>query len=384
MKRSPQAPAIPASPERRRFLEVSGRYGFTTAVLCSSAGTLWSDRAVAQTGADEDKLANAAKHRMILATEYRLGSFVSYPIMQEAFKENVQKLSKGAIYVKLFPAGQLGVGASLAQKVQGGTVNAGALSLSNFSSFAPAVDLINIPYWCGENQRFANLVTSQAWSDEITPKVNAKNYKPLFYYTVDPRTVAVRRGFGKLIRTPDDMKGVKMRIPPSKLLGQFYRLAGANPTIVAWGETPTALRQGVADALDPAIGALYTFGFLDILESITQVESVPDAQMFACNLGWFNSLPKDIQRQFEAGAEQTQVAAFAQIANARALSIAEFTKAGCKFHTLSADEKKRWVDACGAQRREWDDIKKELAGSVATFDKLQTAATTKGRITVTA
>ena len=74
------------------------------------------------------------------------------------------------------------------------------VSLSNFSPYAPAVDLINIPYWCGENQRYANLVTSKAWADEITPKVNAKDYKPLFYYTVDPRTIAVRKGFGRIVQ----------------------------------------------------------------------------------------------------------------------------------------------------------------------------------------
>jgi len=369
-------------PERRRFLKISARYGFTTAVLAATGGYLWSDTAVAQTAADEDDRARKAQHRMILATEYKLGAYVSYPIMQEAFKDNVQNLSKGALYVKLFPAGQLGVGASLAQKVQGGTVNAGGLSLSNFSSYAPAVDLINIPFWCGDNQRYANLVTSQAWADEITPKVNAKNYKPLFYYTVDPRTIAVRRGFGRIVRSPDDMKGVKMRIPPSKLLGRFYQLAGANPTIVAWGETPTALKQGVADALDPAIGALYTFGFLDIVESITTVESVSDAQMFASNLAWFNSLPKDMQRKFEEAAELTQVQSFAQIAKARDLSVQEFTKVGCKFYNPTADEKKRWVDACGEQRKEWDDIKKELAGSLDTFEKLKKAANTKGKVTV--
>jgi len=372
----------PASPARRRFMEVSARYGFTTAVLAVTGGYLWSDTAVAQTAADEESRARNAQHRMILATEYKLGSFVSYPIMQEAFKENAQNLSKGALYVKLFPAGQLGVGGSLAQKVQGGTVNAGGLSLSNFSAYAPAVDLINIPYWCGENQRYANLVTSKAWSDEITPKVNAKNYKPLFYYTVDPRTIAVRRGFGRIVRTPDDMKGVKMRIPPSKLLGRFYQLAGANPTIVAWGETPTALKQGVADALDPAIGALYTFGFIDILEAITTVESVPDAQMFACNLPWFNGLPKDVQRKFEEAAELTQAQSFAQIIKARDLSVQEFTKVGCKFYAPTADEKKRWVDACGEQRKEWDDIKKDLAGSLETFEKLKKAANTKGKLTV--
>ncbi len=300
MSRSLSQPDIAlASPQRRRFLQVAERYGFTTAVLASSGGFLWSDSAVAQTADDESAKQKAAKHNMIFATEYKLDSFKTYPIMQEAFKENLQNATKGALYVRLHPAGQLGVGAALGQKVQGGTVQGGGLSLSNFSPFAPIVDVINIPFWCGENQRFANLVTSKIWADEINPKVNAKNFKPMFYYTVDPRTIAARKGLGKIIKTPDDMRGVKMRIPPSKLLGKFYQLAGANPTIVAWGETPTALKQGVADALDPAIGALYTFGFIDILESITAVSSVPDAQMFACNLPWFQSLPKEMQTQFD-------------------------------------------------------------------------------------
>ena len=87
------------------------------------------------------------------------------------------------------------------------------MSLSNFSPFTPIVDLINIPFWCGENQQFANLVTSAAWNNEITPKVTVKGYKPMFYFTVDPRTVAARKGFGKIVKTPDDMRGMKMRVP---------------------------------------------------------------------------------------------------------------------------------------------------------------------------
>ena len=370
------------SPQRRRFLEVAGRYGFSTAVLATSGGFLWSDTAVAQTAAEEDARQKAAKYTMIFATEYKLEAYKTYPIMQEAFKENLQNATKGALYVRLHPAGQLGVGAALAQKVQGGTVQGGALSLSNFSPFAPVVDVINIPFWCGENQRFANLVTSKAWADEITPKVNAKNYKPMYYYTVDPRTIAARKGLGKLIKSPDDMRGIKMRIPPSKLLGKFYQLAGANPTIVPWGETPTALKQGVADALDPAIGALYTFGFIDILESITAVASVPDAQMFACNLQWYNGLPKELQSKFEEASEMTQAASFAQIPKARQASIDAMSKVGVKFYKPSGAEMKRWADACGEQRAEWNEHKIELAGSVANFDKLKAAANTKGRYTV--
>lgn len=370
------------SPARRRFLAVAVRYGFTTAVLAATGGYLWSEPEVARAAQDEAAKQKAARFIMIFATEYKLGAYETYPIMQEAFKENVEQATKGAVYVKLHPAGQLGVGAALGQKIQGGTVQGGAISLSNFSPFAPVVDVVNIPFWCGENQKFANLVTSTAWADEVNPRVAAKNYRPMFYYTVDPRTVAVRRGFGKIVKTPEDMRGVKMRIPPSKLLGRFYQLAGANPTIVPWGETPTALKQGVADGLDPAIGALYTFGFIDILEAITIVNSVPDAQMFACNLQWFNALPKDLQVKLDEAAERTQAASFAQIPVCRKNAMDAMGKAGVKFYKPSAPEMKQWVEACGEQRPEWNEFKKELAGSIDVFEKLKTAANTQGKFTV--
>jgi TRAP-type C4-dicarboxylate transport system substrate-binding protein len=371
-----------AMPERRRFFEVSGRYGFTTAVLALTGGYLWSDAELAYAADDEAAREKAAKHVMIFATEYKNDDYKTYPIPQTQFKANLEALSGNAVYVKLFPSGQLGIGPALAQKVQAGTVQGGSVSLSNFSPFAPIVDVINIPFWCGENQRFANLVTSALWNGEITPKVTVKGYKPMFYFTVDPRTIATRRGMNKVIKTPDDMRGVKMRVPASRLLQQFYRLTGANPTVVAWGETPSALKQGVADALDPSVGALYTFGFIDIIDSITLVDSVTDAQMFAANNGWFQALPKDLQTKFDEASEKTQGESFAQIPIARKNSMDALGKGGVKFYKPSAAEHKRWVDAAGEQRPEWNDTKKELAGSLDTFEKLKTAANTKGRFTV--
>jgi TRAP-type C4-dicarboxylate transport system substrate-binding protein len=378
----PKRSSLPQSPERRRFFEVTKRYGFTTAILALSGGFLWSESDLARAAADEAAKQKAAKYSMIFATEYANDAFHTYPIMQTQFKANLEALSKESVYVKLYPSGQLGVGGALAQKIQAGTIQGGSVSLSNFSPFSPVVDLINIPYWCGENQQFANLVTSAAWNGEVTPKVTVKGYKPMFYFNIDPRTVAVRKGYGKLVKVPADMKGMKMRVPSSELLQQFYRLAGANPTVVAWGETPSALKQGVADGLDPSVGALYTFGFIDILESITLVESVPDAQMFAANYKWFESLPKDLQAKFDAASTKTQAESFAQIPVARKNSTDALSKAGIKFYTPTAAEKKQWVETCGEQRAEWNDIKKKLAGSIDVFDKLKAAANTKGPITV--
>ena len=265
------------SAERRNFLRLTGAGAFTAAMVAGGAGVLWSDEAVAQTAKEEKAREKEAKHTMVIATAYVLGASRSYPIMQLDFKENIQNATNGQVYVKLAPGGQLGAGGALAQKVQGATIQAAQHSLSNFAPFAPAVDLINLPYFCGANQRFVNLVTSKAWQDQVHPAVEAKGFKTLFYVVIDPRVVAIRKGGAGAVYNPSDLNGVKFRVPGSKMLQQYYRLVGANPTPVAWGETPSAIKQGVADALDPSVGALYVFGFKDILSHVTFTQAVPDS-----------------------------------------------------------------------------------------------------------
>ena len=367
------------SVERRRFLEVSKKIGFTAAVVAGAGGALLSSEAAAQTAKEENDRKRTADHVMTVATAYILGASRSYPIMQLDFKENVQNATNGKIYVKLAPGGQLGAGGALAQKVQNGTIQAAQHSLSNFAPFAPVVDLINLPYFCGANQKFVNLVNSDAWKTAVNPQVEAKGFKPLWYVVIDPRVVAVRKGGKGPVKTPADLGGVKFRVPGSKMLQQYYRMIGANPTPVAWGETPSAIKQGVADALDPAVGALYVFGFKDILSWVTFSKAVPDSQVYSCNLEWFNALPADVQAGIEFASEITTQQNLAKVPAARNYAMAEMRKAGVQFYSPSASELDEWVKAGGYQRSEWDSFKKELSGSMGVFEKLENAANTQGR-----
>ena len=367
-----------ASAERRNFLKLASTGGFTAALVAGAAGTLWSSEAAAQTANEERDREAAAAHTMTLATAYVLGASRSYPIMQLDLKENIQNATNGKVYVKLAPGGQLGAGGALVQAVQGGTIQAAQHSLSNFAPFASTVDLINMPYLCGSNQRFTNLVNSDFWNSEVHPKVEAAGFKALFYVNIDPRVVAVRQG-GDAVITPGDMAGIKFRVPGSQMLQQYYRLVGANPTPVAWGETPSAIKQGVADALDPSVGALFVFGFKDILSHVTFTQAVPDSQVYSCNLEWFNSLPADVQEGIMWGSEMTAHQNLAKVPSARAYAMAELVKAGVQFHSLTDDQLAEWQDAGGYQRSEWDSFKVELAGSMEAFDALVEAAGTQGK-----
>ncbi|MEM6624804.1 MAG: TRAP transporter substrate-binding protein [Pseudomonadota bacterium] len=367
------------STERRNFMKLAGTGAFTTAVVAAAAGTLSSTEALAQTAKEEREREDAAEHVMTIATAYVLGATRSYPIMQLDLKENIQNATNGKVYVKLAPGGQLGAGSALAQKVQTGTIQAAQHSLSNFAPFAPVVDLINMPYLCGANQKFVNLVNSDYWQTTVNPQVEAKGFKPLFYVVIDPRVVAVRKGGAGAVITPGNLDGVKFRVPGSKMLQQYYRMVGANPTPVAWGETPSAIKQGVADALDPSVGALFVFGFKDILSHVTFTQAVPDSQVYSCNLEWFNSMPGDVQEGIEFASELTAHQNLAKVPSARAYAMAELAKSGVEFHSLSADQLAEWESVGGYQNADWDPFKTELAGSMDAFDKLVEAANTAGR-----
>jgi TRAP-type C4-dicarboxylate transport system substrate-binding protein len=148
---------------------------------------------------------------------------------------------------------------------------------------------------------------------------------------------------------------------------------------VAWGETPTAIKQGVADALDPAVEALYAFGFKDILSWVTFNRSVPDSQVYSCNLAWFESLPKDVQEGIDFASEVTFAQNLAQVPASRAFAMAEMAKAGVKFYVPTKGELAQWVEAAGQQRKEWDEWKIELGGSIKNFDLMYEAAQIQSR-----
>ncbi|MDW4550540.1 TRAP transporter substrate-binding protein [Defluviimonas sp. D31] len=370
------------SAERRNFLKLASTGSFTAAVVAGAGGTLWSDEASAQTANEEREREAAAEHVMTLATAYVLTADRSYPIMQLDLKENVQNATDGKVYVKLAPGGQLGAGGALAQGVQTGTIQCAQHSLSNFAPFASVVDLINLPYFCGSNQRFENLISSEAWRAEVNPKVEASGFKALFYVNIDPRVVAMRKGGAGPVLSPSDLSGVKFRVPGSEMLQQYYRMVGANPTPVAWGETPSAIKQGVADALDPSVGALYVFGFKDILSHITFTQAVPDSQIYSMNLEWFNSLPSDVQEGIMFAGSITRQQNLAKVPAARNYAMSELRKAGVEFHSLTEDQLGEWQEAGGYQRSEWDKFKTDLAGSMDVFAKLEEAASTQGRFYV--
>ncbi len=362
--------------KRRRFFELSGKYGFTAAIAAAGAGTLLSPEAAAQTAQEEREREAAAKYQAIIATAYRLEQQIGLPYAVSEAKNNIQNITNGKVYVKIAANKVLGGGTELAKKTQANTIQIGQHSISNLAPYAKEVDLINLPYWCADNQQFNNLVHSDVWKELVETPAASNGYKIFSYLTFDPRTTSVGKKFDQPIKVPADLQGVKFRVPGSKILAQLYTLLGANPTPIAWGETAPAIKSGVADALDPSIEGLWVFGFGDILNWVTFSAPVPDGNVLTMSKQWFDTLDAETQAEIDFAAEVTTRQQLANVPAARAYAMADMAKSGVQFYVPTEDEKAQWVEAAGHQRKEWEPFKVELAGSLKNFDRLLEAANT--------
>lgn len=359
---------------RRNVIKTAGTFGAVALAGCSGGGS-----------SSDGGSSSEETFSMTLAGPYTMDAMDNYvPMMFKEYRSNVEEETNGRVNVEFAPAGELGAGTELAQKVQQGSIEAAQFSMSNFAPFSSAVDLVNLPYFAGTNQEFVNLITSDIWQENIHQSVQENGYHIGYYTLVDPRSIAPGPHFPNNIppRLPSDMEGVAHRIPGSGMLEVAWNLAGANPTPISWGETPQALEEGVAGSTHNALEFHPAFGFTDIIEAEVLIKAVEDAQVIALNLNWYDNLPSDLQDAMDRAGDATFEANLEVLSDYRTRSVEELRSADVEFVELSDDEISTWEDTIGYQRSEWDEWKVELAGDMETFEQYEEAVTTESDYSV--
>ncbi|MFB6110457.1 MAG: TRAP transporter substrate-binding protein DctP [Halodesulfurarchaeum sp.] len=364
---------------RRQYLKGSGAAALTGLAGCAGG----ADGTGGQNGTTVGQ-ANEKQYSMTFASPYTNKSSKYVPIAQEAFAKNVEEETDGRVSVDLAPAGELGSGSALAQKVQQGAIEAGLFSLSNWSPFVPEVDLINLPYLAGSNQEFVNLIRSDIWKNTILPTIRQKGYEPAYYVVVAPRSFATGPTITDPPTTPEQLAEMDIthRVNASDILQKAWNIVDANPSPVDWGETPSALRQGVVNSLHVSPEFLAAFGFENLVNHLVLISAVEDAQTVSMSRSWYTSLPGDVQDDVDRAARKTQQHNYNRIPQTQKNAYELFRSHGAEFHELSDSKLQKWKDAFGYQLDVWDPYKKRLAGSMERFQEFEKAIKTKADIDV--
>ena len=142
----------------------------------------------------------------------------------------------------------------------------------------------------------------------------------------------------KEIVTPDDMKGMKIRVPNSSMYINCLTAMGASPTPMGFSETISAVQQGVVDGLEGNMNAYSTNGSAEVAKQMSFTNHLIGTCGAYINIDVWNSIPEEyrniIQEEFTAGAAE-----LTQFTDDNFTSTMEMLEAeqGCKFNDVDVE-----------------------------------------------
>jgi len=208
-----------------------------------------------------------------------------------AFASMVNSRSGGRINVKIFGGGALGAEREYIEGIKAGTIEAG-LASGPVADFFPPAAITDIPYLF-PTSKVAWDVMDGAFGDKLRDMfLKQTGMRCLAFGEVGFRhfTNSVRP-----IKSPSDLKGMKIRVMETPVYVNMLRAAGANPTPIAWTETYTALQTHVVDGQENPIASIIMAKLYEVQKYITLDGHSYGVDWFIINEKFFQSLPPDLQ-----------------------------------------------------------------------------------------
>jgi len=177
------------------------------------------------------------------------------------FKEYVEKNTNNAIKVEIYPANQFGKDAEVMEAIKLGTLEMAVPHDGAIAAIFKQIAVLGIPY----------LYENHAHAWRVYDSQFGKDFADLMLQKTGVRMLAladngVRHFTNSLrpIKTPADLKGMKIRIQPSPVFKALVEAFGASASAVPWAELPTALQSKVVDGQENGVtnilaGSLYQY-----------------------------------------------------------------------------------------------------------------------------
>lgn len=186
------------------------------------------------------------------------------------FAEEVEKGSKGQIKVQVFPDSQLGDIQALINGMQTGTVDMTYLAIGNANVLkgGPQLNLAYVPYLFRSKaaaEEIANGPIFQRMYEDVASQSGVRIFA--VYGQRTPRGVHNSK---RAVVKPDDMKGLKIRIPPIDGMRQFVGTLGAQGVVMGLGDTYQGISRGQVDGHENGIDAVIAFKWYEVAKHWTE------------------------------------------------------------------------------------------------------------------
>jgi len=220
---------------------------------------------------------------------------LSHPVHIEADKmvKRIAERTNGAVKITLFPNNALGSPVETAQQTRLGAIDMILMNPANIESISKAVGVINIPYQFDSYEHAHRTldVTGQAW---IARQLSAVGFSWVANFEWGFRALSNSR---RAINTPDDVRGLKLRVPPELAIKAAFEALGANTQTIAFQEVYLALANKTVDGQDNPIGTTFAAKFFEVQSHIALTRHIYTSIMLAANQRTWQGKLNDAQRK---------------------------------------------------------------------------------------
>ncbi len=185
------------------------------------------------------------------------------------FGEELSALTDGRIEVEVFPNEFLGKEIDLINGMQLGTVDM-TITGESLQNWAPMAILLGIPYAYTSLENMDEVASGEIGEQIKAQIIEKAQIRPIAYFARGPRDLTSNRP----ITTPDDLDGLKLRVPNVPLFVDVWAALGAQPTPMAFSEVFTSLQNGTIDAQENPLALIRSASFNEVQSHVNMTEHV--------------------------------------------------------------------------------------------------------------
>lgn len=265
-------------------------------------------------------------HGVVAGSPYDLGA--------KRFAELVDAYTHRALQVKVFPSSQLGQEQNTSKDVQLGTLDFTLVAINNATMWYKPLDVMVLPFIFRDRDHVNAVINGPVGQELMENYRKASGVRIISFFEWGDRGIINKT---RAIEKPDDLKGIKIRLPKNAVMLDSYNAIGATTTAIDWGELYAALQQGVADGLEGPPQGMIDMKFTDFLKYYSYVPVFYGVSVVIMNDKSFQAMPKAQQDAIlragkEAGEYQRWISAVSHVDG-----LANLQKLGVKVNVPKLD-----------------------------------------------
>ncbi|WP_207890541.1 TRAP transporter substrate-binding protein [Rubrobacter taiwanensis] len=220
----------------------------------------------------------------------------------EYFRDILEERTEGRLQVRIFPNSQVGDDLQMMNALQSGTLEMTYPSTSPATGIVPELAVFDLPFLFPSPEAADEVLDSEL-GQEMLDRFDGTGIKALAFAENGYRQLTNSQ---RPVESPDDVRGLDLRVMENPIQVDIWRTLGANPTSMAFGEVFSAMEQGVVDGQENPWSTILTSNFYEVQGYGSETRHVYTPFIIMISEQFWNELPGEYQELIQEAAEKTR------------------------------------------------------------------------------